>query len=204
MTDHPRSLILVLGPQGSGKGTQIALLREQCGLPAVSAGELLRQTDPRTDLGRHVHALIDQGKLVTLDLWQAVVGDYLDHADLSQGYLLDGVVRTMEQEALFSPMLTDRQLPPASVLSITLDDGAAIERLLKRAAIEGRADDTAAGIRQRLSLMRSVTQPVIDHYRSIGRCVEVNGHQTIEAVHADIVAGLTAAHLLPQGSDGHC
>ncbi len=195
-------LILILGPQGSGKGTQIKLLGERYGLPSVSAGELLRTTDPATELGRQVHELIDTGKLVTIDLWEAVVVDYLDHVDLSKGYLLDGVVRTLEQQTRLERLLVDRQLALPWVLSITLTDDIALARLMKRALIEGRTDDTEAAIRARLAWSRSEVQPVIDHYRSLGRVVEVNGDQSIERVHHDIVAGLATAGALPQETHG--
>ena len=75
MTKQSGPLILVLGPQGSGKGTQINLLKQEFGLPSVSSGELFRQSDPATDLGRRIHDLIDKGILVTIDLWEAVMRD---------------------------------------------------------------------------------------------------------------------------------
>ena len=192
-------LIIVLGPQGSGKGTQAQLLSERCHIPNVSAGDLLREAATKpTDLGRAVAALLRAGQLVTIDQWEAVVRSYLNEHDLSAGYLLDGVVRSLEQVSRFDELLTKKQLSQPWILFINLDDAVATERLLKR----NRDDDTASQIRERLAWSRTQVEPVIDHYRSLGRVVEVNGDQTIEQVHAEIIDGLADIGALPKVKHG--
>lgn len=188
-------IIIVVGPQGSGKGTQVDMLSKTYGIPSVGAGDLLRQAAAEpTEVGQKVKALIDNGHLVTIDLWQAVVGAALDKAELSKGYILEGVVRTLEQVKVFESLLMSRHLAEPWVLSIELVDDIAVERLLKR----GRNDDTEQMIRTRLDWSRTEVQPVIEYYRPLGRLVTVNGDQSIEAVHAEIIAKLVAAGALPE------
>lgn len=188
-------IILVLGPQGSGKGTQAARLSEAYGIPTVAAGDLLRAAVERGDeLGQRVAALLNNGILVTIDLWVAVVGAFLDQADLSRGYLLDGVVRTMEQVEQFTAILKERSLGEPWVLVIDLNDVVAIDRLLKRA----RHDDTEEAIRSRLEWSRTQTEPVIAHYQQLGRVVRIHGDQSKDAVYADVVQALTQRGVLPE------
>lgn len=190
-------MILVLGPQGSGKGTQVARLAAEYQLPSVSAGELLRAAAKESSaLGRAIDARLKAGQLVTIDQWTAIVGAYLDRAELAHGYLIEGVVRTIEQVGRFDQLLAARSLTQPWVLSLTLPDDVAVERLVKR----GRSDDTEAAIRARLSWSRSEVEPVLEHYRQLGRLIEVNGDQPIDAVYADVVAGLTVAGALPGNS----
>ena len=191
MTNGP--ILIVLGPQGSGKGTQVELLSKQFNIPSVSAGELLRSTIAKqSELGKKIGALLDQGILVTIDLWEKVIGEYIDQADLSNGYILEGVLRTLEQVERFNQILDARHLEQPWVLEIKLDDETATKRLLLR----GRHDDTEAAIRTRLEWSRNEVQPVIDYYKQKDQLVSVDGNQSIEQVHADIVAGLKQAGVL--------
>lgn len=190
-------IMLVLGPQGSGKGTQAARLSAEYGIPTVAAGDLLRAAVERGDeLGQRVANLINNGILVTIDLWAAVVGAFLDQADLSKGYLLDGVVRTKEQVEAFSSILRARSLGEPWVLVIDLPDAIAVQRLLKR----GRHDDTEQAIRARLEWSRTQTEPVIEHYNALRRVVRVDGDQSKDDVYAQIVAALTTRGIVPPES----
>jgi len=188
-------IIIVLGPQGAGKGTQVALLTEQFGIPAVAAGDLFRTAAAQdTEIGRRAKAVLDAGGLMSIDLWEPVVGAYLDTLDLSRGYFLDGLLRSVEQIESFNRILAKRQLAAPFVLSIVLDDATATERLLAR----GRADDTPEQIRARLAWSRTQMQPVIEYFRSAGRLIEVDGKHSIDEVHNLAVAGLIAAKALPE------
>ena len=196
MTDKA-PIIIVIGPQGSGKGTQVELLSKEFEIPSISAGDLLRTMSAKaTDLGRKIGDLINNGKLVTIDLWEAVVGEYIDQADLSKGYIFEGVLRTLEQVEKFNRILEIRKFDQPWVLEIRLDDETATQRLLLR----GRHDDTEEAIRTRLAWSRKEVQPVIDYYQNKQRLISIDGNQSIEKVHSDIVGELTKANILPEAN----
>jgi adenylate kinase len=189
-----RPIIHVLGTVGSGKGTQVALLADRYQIPAVAAGDLFRQAAAQpTPAGQRVTAILQSGALMPIERWNDVVRSYLENADFSRGYLLDGVVRTLEQLGQFSAFVTKRHLPEPWALAIELSDELALERLRQRS----RPDtDSEAAIRVRLAWSRDQTQRVIRFYADRGRVVTVNGDQSINAVHRDIVAKLSAVGLL--------
>ncbi len=188
-------IIIVIGPQGSGKGTQAALIARDYDMSSITAGDLFRNVaQENSDLGRRAKAVLDAGGLMPIDLWEAVVGSYLKRVDLTRGYLLDGVIRSMEQVDRFDQIVAAQSLSEPFVLSITLDEAVAIKRLLKR----GRHDDTPEQIRVRLAWSQQEVQPVIDHFRKLGRLVEVDGDDTIDVVHQKIVVALTKVNALPK------
>lgn len=187
-------VIHVLGTVGSGKGTQVALLSTRYHLPSVSAGDLFRQAAaPSTVTGRRVTAILMSGALMPIELWNEVVRSYLADADFSRGYLLDGVVRSPEQVERFTALIAERRLPEPWVLAIEISEELAFERLRKR----GRLDtDSEAATRVRLAWSREQTSLVIRFYADRDRVVTVNGDQSIEAVHREIVMKLRAVGLL--------
>ena len=181
------AFFLFLGPQGSGKGTQLELLNQRFGLPVVVMGEVLRtEAATGTELGRRIAALIDQGTLVTIDLWEAALEAYLVTIDVSRGLMADGLLRTMEQVNSFERIQAKLGLSNPLVLNIQLPRDVSIDRLLKR----GRHDDTREAIESRLAWSESDVLPVIDHYRAMNQVIDLNGDQTIEAVHAEILEKL--------------
>lgn len=188
-------VIHVLGTVGSGKGTQVARLSERYHLPSVSAGNLFRQAAAQpTVTGRQINAILKSGALMPIELWDEVVRSYLSVADFSRGYLLDGVVRSLEQVERFTTLIAERRLPEPWVLAIELSEELALERLRKR----GRPDtDSAAATRVRLAWSREQTSLVIRFYADRDRVVTVNGDQSIEALHQEIVMKLRAVGLLP-------
>lgn len=188
-------IIHVLGTVGSGKGTQVAKLTKQFGIPAISAGDLFRQTaEQPTPFGRRVKAILVAGSLMTIDIWDEIIRTYLLSADFSKGYLLDGVVRTLEQVTHFEQILQEMNLQNPWVLAIDVPEAVAFERILKR----GRADtDTEEATRKRLAWSREQTKAVIDYYLDQHRVISVDGNQPVEDVYRDIVAGLESHALLP-------
>jgi adenylate kinase len=171
--------VLVLGPQGSGKGTQAQRIKAMYGIPHIATGDMIREMkELPTEVGREVKAVYDRGDLVSDDLMIRLIRDRLSRGDTMHGFVLDGFPRTMPQaEALYEllrelgrelDVVFDFHVPERDVL---------MERLLGRAAEEGRSDDTPEAIERRLELYERETAPLVEYYRS---------HQAnVVGVHAD-------------------
>jgi adenylate kinase len=189
----PVRLVLV-GPPGSGKGTQGPVIAERLGVPYVSTGEVLRaEVAAGTELGRRVSALLDRGDLVPDDLMVTVVAAALgDHGPAAgRGYVLDGFPRTLVQ-ALMVERPGSPLAPPDLVVLITLPDRAVHDRLRRRAE-EGRTDDAdPAVIDRRLAVYREESEPLLDHYRAREALVTVDGDQPPPEVTEAILAALAA------------
>ena len=181
--------ILILGPQGSGKGTQARLIASAYGIPHVATGDILRAAVANgSELGRRVKPILDRGDLVTDDLMVGLIRERLERED---GFVLDGFPRTVPQAAALDAMLEEIEKPLDVVLLLEVSDDVALERLLQRGAIEHRLDDEPDAIRNRLRLYHERTEPVVERYRSEGRIVAVDGEQSVEDVHDAIEDALT-------------
>ena len=186
-----KDLILV-GIQGSGKGTQAKILAAEKGYQIFETGgalRTLRQED--SDLGRKIKSIIDAGDLVPNDIVMEIVRDAIDHKlDPSKPIIFDGIPRFEEQRVTFEALLSDlgREF---LVVEISLDDEEAFVRLMKRAEIEGRADDNPESIRKRIGLFHEETQPLLEIWRDAGKVVVVNGDQSVEDVSAEIINKLS-------------
>lgn len=184
--------LVLMGPPGSGKGTQGPALAAALGVPYLSSGDLLRrEVEQRSELGRQVAEIIDRGDLVPDDLMIAVVAAALGDAG-DRGYVLDGFPRTVAQaEALERPA---SPLPsPELVVHLAVPDATLHERLARRAADEGRADDAdPAVIARRLHVYRDETEPLVAHYRAQGSLVTVDGDAEPEEVARRILAAVHA------------
>jgi adenylate kinase len=192
--------VLLLGPQGSGKGTQARRISDEYGIPQIATGDMLRRAiADETPLGRLVKPIYDAGRLVPDDLMIDLIRERLDSADARNGFVLDGFPRTMAQAEALDEMLREigRELDIVFDLQVP-DDGTLIDRLQKRAAEEGRADDTPAAIAQRLALYREQTEPLIEHYRSgRGNVVGIHGDRTVNEVFKEIQDALEQAAKRP-------
>lgn len=185
-----------MGAPGAGKGTQAPGIAAHYGIPAISTGDIFRaHIKNKTALGQQVGAIIAAGDYVPDDLTEAIVADRLDQPDAAGGFLLDGFPRTMHQVGSLDRYLTARGQGLDAVLSLTVDVEDLIQRLLKRAEIEGRADDNEETIRHRMNVYREATQPLLDHYASLGLLLEVDGEGAIEEVGARAIAALDAKRL---------
>lgn len=170
--------ILILGPQGSGKGTQAQLLAEKLDLPALSMGQLLRdEVASGSDLGKKIEEIINAGNLVSDDLALDVLKARLQKNGLGQGYILDGYPRNIAQYHTFQGFDT-----PTALIVITIPTEETLKRLLKRAQIEGRTDDNEETIMKRLEIYHNDTEPIIEEYRKLGVVKEIDGIGTIEEV----------------------
>ena len=176
--------ILILGPQGSGKGTQAKLMAATYGVPHVATGDILREAIAAgSELGRRVRPIYERGDLVPDELMIDLIRERL--AD-EEGFVLDGFPRTVPQAEALDEMLGEIDKPLDVVLLLDVSDEVALRRLLGRLEEEGRSDDTPDAIRNRLRLYHELTEPVVDRYRAEGRVVTVDGEQAVDQVAAAI------------------
>jgi adenylate kinase len=183
--------IVLLGPPGSGKGTQAALLKERLGVPHISTGDLLRAAVAAgTPLGLKAKAAMDAGELVSDELVLGLIEERMGAEDVKAGYLLDGYPRNLAQARALDELLGRLDLPVQKALSLIVDEDAIVQRLAKRAEEEGRSDDSEAVVRNRLQVYREQTAPVAGHYREAGLLEEVDGMGTIEDINQRLVSAL--------------
>ena len=186
--------VLLLGPQGAGKGTQGKLVAAEHGIPHVATGDMLRAAiADGSELGRQVRPLYDAGRLVPDDLMIELIRDRLAREDTAEGFVLDGFPRTPAQAAALDELLDEIGRPLTVVLEFQLPEEVAIERLRRRAEDEGRADDTPEAIRTRLRLYHEETEPLIEHYRARGNLVGVRTDRPVAEVFGDIQQALEQA-----------
>lgn len=183
--------LLVLGPQGSGKGTQAARLSETQGIPHVSTGEMFRAAIATgTELGRRVEPILAAGKLVPDDLTVELIRERLAEPDAKRGFVLDGFPRNLAQADALDAMLADVGRELDAVLFFDLADGVAVERLRGRAKDEGREDDTPEAIARRLEIYHEQTEPVVERYRATGKLVPLHADRSIDQVATEIAEAL--------------
>lgn len=194
--------LLLIGPPGAGKGTQAERLSEAFDVPAVSTGDIFRfNVKNETPLGLQVKAFMDAGAYVPDSLTNAIVSDRLAQPDAIEGFLLDGYPRTQEQVLELDRLLEADDTALDAVVLIVADTEEVVARLLKRAAEQGRADDTADVIRHRLAVYEEQTAPLIDIYSSRGLVVTVDGLGAVDEVTGRILAALAERGLfLPVAS----
>jgi len=180
------SRLILVGPPGSGKGTQAALLAERAGLATLSTGDLLRTVARQTTLlGRRVARILASGALLPDRLLLDVLREPLRRLrETGGGFVLDGFPRTVAQAAALDELLAPEPLDVAVQLRVDAEVVAA------RLSARGRDDDTAPAIEQRLRAFERETRPVIERYRCSGRLVVVDGHQPVEDVYSGIVDAL--------------
>jgi adenylate kinase len=179
--------LVLLGPPGSGKGTQAALLSERGGVPAISTGEMLREAVQRESaLGRRVHEIMAAGRLVDDPTMAEVVKARLAEDDALQGWVLDGYPRTLAQAADLERILEEGDERLDAVVVIDVPE----REILARTAARHREDDREEIIRERLRVYHLETEPVVEHYRDQGLLREVDGDQPIEAVTRSILSAL--------------
>lgn len=185
--------MVLLGPPGAGKGTQAARIGERLGIPAISTGDIFRaHVAGSTELGRRARAYMDKGEYVPDSVTNAMVADRLAEDDAVSGFLLDGYPRTAAQVDALDDMLSERGEALDVVVEITADADAVVERLLGRAAEQGRADDTEPVIRRRLEVYAEATAPLAAIYEGRGLLLRVDGMGGIDEVTDRIMAALAA------------
>ncbi len=161
-SEHMARRILFLGPPGAGKGTQAAMIAKALHIPHISTGEMLRDAVARgTDLGREVEEVMAAGELVSDDLVVSIVDERLGANDAKCGYLLDGFPRNLPQAEALNDAVVNAI---GTVVLLDVPQEELVDRLLKRAAEEGRADDNEATVLRRLEVYEAETAPLVSFY----------------------------------------
>ncbi|MFO8016744.1 MAG: adenylate kinase [Candidatus Woesearchaeota archaeon] len=212
MAEDKTYRIVLIGPQGSGKGTQAELLKEKLGVPHISTGDMFRENiKEQTELGKKAKEIIDAGRLVPDELTTEMVRERLSRDDCGDGFILDGYPRNLSQaEAL------DGFAGISHAIEIHVPDEVSVKRLSSRrqcrncGAIYGlnrqpekegvcdkcggelyqRDDDKPEAIEERLAVYHRDTEPVIDLYMKKGILLRIDGDQTVDRIFNDILAGI--------------
>src|SRR6202521_1302383 len=186
--------VVFLGPPGSGKGTQAKLLAERLHVPAISTGEILRAAvAERKPLGLQAKTVMDTGELVSDDLMVALIRDRTRQPDARTGFILDGFPRTVAQAQALDAMLSESGDALSAVVNFSVPEATLVDRMLGRAAAEGRSDDRPETFRERLRVYREKTEPLLGFYRGGDLVSDIGGVGSVPAVAGPIDAALMSA-----------
>ena len=184
--DRTPEIVLLMGPPGAGKGTQATALAKARGLTPLSTGDMLRDHVRRgTELGQRAKTIMDSGELVPDDVIVGMVRETFEAAP-SKRFLLDGFPRTPAQAAALDALLAELGVRITAAVALEADDEELVQRLLKRAELEGRSDDNETTVRNRMEVYRRQTQPLLDYYAGHGVLRSVDGTGSIDEVQARI------------------
>jgi len=188
--------LLIVGPQGSGKGTQGIRIAQAFGILPLSTGDVFRgAVAAGTELGDQVKAIIEAGDLVPDELTSAVVRDRLSQQDAAAGFLLDGYPRNVAQVMHLDEFLEGRDEELDAVIELDVPRDESIARISLRAAEQGRSDDTEDVIANRLAIYERETAPILDIYRTRGIVDRIDGVGSLDEITDRIIAALEARGL---------
>jgi len=175
---------IIFGPPGSGKGTQAARIEDEFKLKHLSTGDILRhEVALGSPTGKEAERIMAAGDLVPDELIVDIVRGRLPEAEEGAGVLLDGFPRTLRQAQALDAMLADEGHRLHLVIALEVPEKALLDRLLHRAEVEGRADDTREAITERMHEYHKLTEAVLNHYREQGVPVEmIDGTGSPDAV----------------------
>jgi len=183
--------LLIMGPQGSGKGTQSKILSQIFGIPTIATGDIFRENIAEgTELGKLAQSYTDHGHLVPDDVTNALVRDRLLHDDAAGGFILDGYPRNLAQVEALDEFLAEQGWELDGVIDIDANRDELVARLAKRAAEEGRVDDTDEVIARRLEIYNQETAPATQEYAKRGLLASVDGLGEIDVITDRIMAAL--------------
>jgi adenylate kinase len=183
--------LLVLGPQGAGKGTQAKRISAEYEIPHVATGDMFRaEVAADSELGREVGAIMARGDLVPDETTIAIIEKRLSEPDASEGFVLDGFPRNLAQAQALDTMLGNIGRVLDAILFFAVSDEIGMERALSRAALEARADDTREVIARRLEIYHRETEPIVEHYRTTGKLIPLHADRSIEQVWSEISSAL--------------
>jgi adenylate kinase len=181
--------LIFLGAPGAGKGTQAQILAESAGIPHISTGDILRaEVKGQTDLGLKAKSYMDKGELVPDSLILDMIRARLGQPDASKGWILDGFPRNVSQAEFLDRLLAEIGQNYDLAINLDVPQDRLVERLLNRATIQNRPDDTEDVIRRRLVVYDEQTMPLIDYYRQKGVYREVDGDRDLAVVTNDLEA----------------
>ena len=185
--------LLLLGPPGAGKGTQAERLVKRHGIPQISTGDMLREAvAAQTEIGLRAQKIMERGELVPDEIVIGVARERLSREDARVGFILDGFPRTVNQAGALDELLDSLGWKLDCCMALVADEPAVIARLLRRAEIEGRSDDSEETIRRRLRVYREQTEPLVAYYRDRDVLAEVDGMGSIDEVEKRIEEALGA------------
>jgi adenylate kinase len=185
--------VLILGPQGSGKGTQAKRIAAEYGVAHIATGDMFREAmAARTPLGLRIKPIYDAGELVPDELTIGLIRERLAEPDAEAGFVLDGFPRNAAQAEALDGLLEELDRPLDAVLELQVPDEVCIQRLLGRAAEEGRVDDTPEAIARRLEIYHSETAPLVEHYLPTGKVIGIHGDRSVDEVWAEASGALEA------------
>lgn len=188
--------LILLGPPGSGKGTQAARIVEKYGIVQLSTGEMLRAAGAAgTEVGLTAKKLMDRGELVPDDIVMGIISERIDESDCANGFLLDGFPRTLGQAEAFEKLLEDKGLSLSVVILLEVADEVLLSRIENRRRETGgaRSDDNAETLKKRLIVYHDQTKPLIGFYKERGLLKSIDGMQAVEKVGADVDAYMAEA-----------
>ena len=188
--------IILLGPPGAGKGTQAVRMVERLGIPQLSTGDMLRAAVAAgTPVGQKAKAIMDRGELVSDDVVVGIIADRIEEADARSGFILDGFPRTVAQAEAFDRMLAEKGLKLDAVIEFKVDEGALVERIVKRAKeteARGEAvrkDDNPEVFKTRLDAYKTQTAPLSNYYASQGCLKTIDGMRPVDEV-TEVLKGI--------------
>ena len=183
--------LILMGPPGAGKGTQAKVVADRFGVPAISTGDIFRSNvSEGTELGVKAKEYMDAGEYVPDEVTNLMVRNRIDEVDAKPGFLLDGYPRTLAQVEELDGMVRHTGHRLDAVVVLTVEGEELVQRLLQRAATDGRSDDTEDVIRRRQEVYAEQTEPLIGVYRERGLLVEVDGMGEVDEVSQRIFAAL--------------
>ena len=186
--------LILLGPPGSGKGTQAQELAARRGMVQLSTGDMLRAAIASgSELGKRVQGVMQRGELVTDEIVIALIEERLPEAEAAGGAIFDGFPRTLAQAQALDVMLAGRGRKIDLVIRLKVDDTALLERVAGRFAESGRPDDNPESFKVRLAAYNEQTAPLLPYYENLGKLVEVDGMGTVDQVAAAIDKALAGA-----------
>jgi len=194
--------VLLIAPPGAGKGTQGVVIASHFGVPHIATGDLLRDHVTRgTELGRTVQQFLDRGELVPDEIVLEMVREAFEAAQ-GGGYVLDGLPRTMSQARALYEIAVELNMTADVALHLQVRDAELVNRLLARAKLQGRADDTEVVIQRRLELYYEVTHPILEWYGERGILVSVDAMRPADHVGRHILTALEVLRQVIDGSPG--
>jgi adenylate kinase len=175
--------LVLLGPPGSGKGTQAARLKEKLQVPHISTGDLLRaEVAAGTPLGLQAKEVMARGELVSDDILLGMLKSRLSQPDAAKGFILDGYPRNLAQADALTRLLAEIEQPLDAVVQLDVATELLVERIAGRAKAEGREDDNPESVRKRLQIYNDSTAPVIGFYEQRGTLARVDGVGSLDEV----------------------